>query len=93
MSIAYDTYLTRVIPLKWGKNMRMDETDQRILTYLSKRDWPVTTEMVAKELQVSWNTAQVHLYKLLAERLVNGRRVGRQNQWIITDEGRKGLRR
>jgi predicted ArsR family transcriptional regulator len=67
----------------------VNETDQRILAYHSKRDWPVTTEMVAKELQASWNTAEVHLYKLLAEKLVNGRRVGRQNQWIITDEGRR----
>jgi predicted ArsR family transcriptional regulator len=93
LNIGYDTYLTHVIPVSRDKSMRVDETDQRILTYLNKQDWPVTTEMVAKELHVSWNTAQVHLYKLLAERLVNGRRVGRQNQWIITDEGRKGLRR
>jgi len=48
---------------------------------------------VAKELEVSWNTAQLHLYKLLAAEMVKGRRVGRQNQWIITEEGRKGLRR
>jgi predicted ArsR family transcriptional regulator len=74
-------------------SVRLNVTDQRIVAYLSKQDWPVTTEMVAKELQVSWNTAQLHLYKLLAERLVKGRRVGRQNQWIVTDEGRKELRR
>jgi predicted transcriptional regulator len=49
--------------------------------------------MVAKDLRVSWNTAQVHLYKLLAQKLVNGKRVGRQNQWIITDEGRRRLHR
>ena len=73
--------------------MLVDETDQRILTYLIKQDWPVTTEMVAKDLRVSWNTAQVHLYKLLAQKLVNGKRVGRQNQWIITDEGRRKLHR
>jgi len=71
----------------------MEHTDRRILAYLGKQDWPVTTEMVANELQVSWNTAQLRLYKLLAQRLVNGKRVGRQNQWIITDEGRKELRR
>jgi len=57
--------------------------DQEILRYLAKQDWPVTTEMVAKRLKVSWNTAQIHLYKLMAEGLVKGRRVGRQNQWII----------
>ncbi|MEM3616463.1 MAG: FaeA/PapI family transcriptional regulator [Candidatus Bathyarchaeia archaeon] len=62
--------------------------DQKILEYLAKQDWPVTTEMVAKELRVSWNTAQLHLYKLMADGMVKGRRVGRQNQWIINREKR-----
>ena len=48
---------------------------------------PVTTEMVAKELKVSWNTAQIHLLKLMAEGLVKGKRVGRQNQWM-TNKGK-----
>jgi Mn-dependent DtxR family transcriptional regulator len=56
---------------------------KKTLGYLAKQDWPVTTEMVAKELDVSWNTAQLQLYKLMADGLVKGRRVGRQNQWII----------
>ena len=60
-----------------------------ILAYLTVQDWPVTTEMVAKALSVSWNTAQLHLYKLLSEGLVRGKRVGRQNQWMITDKGKK----
>ena len=68
--------------------MAFDKIDKRILTYLIKEDWPVTTEMVAKELVVSWNTAQLHLYKLLSEGLVKGKRVGRQNQWISTDKGK-----
>jgi Mn-dependent DtxR family transcriptional regulator len=59
------------------------DIDKRILGYLAEQDWPVTTEMVAKHLEVSWNTAQIHLYKLMAEGMVKGRRVGRQNQWII----------
>ncbi len=63
----------------------MDEIDRKVLAYLKKEDWPVTTEMVAKELKVSWNTAQLHLYKLQAEGLVKGKRVGRQNQWMIKD--------
>jgi len=63
-----------------------EEIDRRILEYLAKQDWPVTTEMVAKEIRVSWNTAQTHLYKLMAEGLVKGRRVGRQNQWIVNKE-------
>jgi len=66
-----------------------EKIDEKVLGYLVRQDWPVTTEMVAKELQISWNTAQLHLYKLLAQGLVNGKRVGRQNQWIITEKGRK----
>lgn len=58
------------------------DLDQRIMEYLRQEDWPVTTEMVARRLKVSWNTAQVHLYKLLAEGRVRGKRVGRQNQWV-----------
>ncbi len=66
----------------------MDELDKKILSYLKKEDWPVTTEMVAEELDVSWNTAQLHLYKLQAAGLVKGKRVGRQNQWMLTDKGK-----
>jgi Mn-dependent DtxR family transcriptional regulator len=69
----------------------MNEIDVKILKYLKKQDWPVTTEMVAKHLKVSWNTAQVHLYKLVAEGLVKGRKVGRQNQWMLTEKGRKSI--
>jgi len=51
--------------------------------------------MVARELKVSWNTAQMHLYKLMAEGKVKGRRVGRQNQWMMSREGkdRRDLKR
>lgn len=66
-----------------------DEIDKRILKYLAREDWPVTTEMVANKLNISWNTAQVHLYKLLAEGLVKYKKVGRQNQWVVTERGRK----
>ena len=55
--------------------------DQKIIEYLKQEDWPVTTDMVARRLKVSWNTAQVHLYKLVSEGKVKGKRVGRQNQW------------
>jgi len=68
---------------------RGEEIDKGILEYLAGQDWPVTTEMVAKQLGVSWNTAQMHLYKLMAGGSVKGRRVGRQNKWIIS--GEKGL--
>ncbi len=59
------------------------DLDEKILAFLREEDWPVTTEMVAKRLKVSWNTAQVHLYKLLAQGKIRGKRVGRQNQWAV----------
>ena len=69
----------------------MEEIGISILRYLLEEDWPVTTEMVAKEVGIAWNTAQVHLWKLVSERLVRGKRVGRQNQWMITENGKKVL--
>ncbi len=62
--------------------------DKGVVEYLAEQDWPVTTEMVARQVSVSWNTAQIHLYKLMAEGKVKGRRVGRQNQWIISRESK-----
>ncbi|MGB9002872.1 MAG: FaeA/PapI family transcriptional regulator [Nitrosotalea sp.] len=61
---------------------KSDEIDKMILKYIEKSDWPVTTEMVAKGTRVSWNTAQIHLYKLQYEGKIKGKRVGRQNQWM-----------
>jgi Mn-dependent DtxR family transcriptional regulator len=66
--------------------------DRKILSFLKKEDWPVTTETVARALKISWNTAQLHLYKLKANGLVKGKRVGRQNQWMLTDTGRRVAR-
>lgn len=59
-----------------------DEIDRLVLKYIEDSDWPVTTEMVAKGAGVSWNTAQIHLYKLQSEGKIKGKRVGRQNQWM-----------
>lgn len=61
---------------------KSDEIDKLILKYIDASDWPVTTEMVGKGVGVSWNTAQIHLYKLQAEGKIKGKRVGRQNQWM-----------
>lgn len=63
--------------------------DEKILKYLADEDWPVTTEMVANEMKISWNTAQLHLYKLLADGLTRYKKVGRQNQWAATEKGKK----
>ena len=59
------------------------DIDERILEFLSKQDWPVTSEAVARAVHLSWNTAQLHLWKLVSEGKVRGKRVGRQNQWIL----------
>ena len=49
----------------------------------------MTTEQVARAADVSWNTAQIHLYKLQSEGYLRGKRVGRQNQWMLTNKGKK----
>jgi predicted ArsR family transcriptional regulator len=61
----------------------MSQNEEKILEFLKKQDWPVTTESIAKELKISWQTAQMHLLKLLAEGKVKFKKVGRQNQWMI----------
>jgi predicted ArsR family transcriptional regulator len=61
----------------------MSQNEEKILEFLKKQDWPVTTESIANELMISWQTAQMHLLKLLAEGKVKYKKVGRQNQWII----------
>ena len=61
--------------------MRGEEIDKKIISFLKKQEWPSTTEDVAKEVNVSWQTAQIHLFKLQNEGKVKYRRVGRQNQW------------
>ena len=62
----------------------MVDTKQKILDFLKKADWPTTTEDIAAEVKVSWNTAQVHLLKLVHEGMVRYKKVGRQNQfWLV----------
>jgi len=68
--------------------LERDIIDHSILRYLAEQEWPVTTEMVARKVKVSWNTAQIHLYKLMSEGLVRGKKVGRQNQWVISKKER-----
>ena len=63
--------------------MRGREIAKKILEYLSKQEWPVTSEDIAKAVGISWNTAQVHLFRLAHEEKVKYRKVGRQNQWWL----------
>lgn len=64
--------------------MQKRTTKEQILKFLEKQDWPVTTEQVAKKVGIAWHTAQVNLLKLVAERKIKYKKVGRQNQfWIV----------
>lgn len=67
----------------------MSNTREKIIEFLKKQDWPTTTEDVAEELKLSWNTAQVHLIKLFAEKVVRYKKVGRQNQFWLNKNYRK----
>ena len=61
--------------------MRGEEISKKILAFLEKQEWPATTEDIAKGAGVSWQTAQIHLFKMQAEGKLKYRKVGRQNQF------------
>ena len=69
--------------------MRGKEITDKILKALKKNEWPETTENIAKAVGVTWQTAQIHLFKLQAEGKVKYRKVGRQNQWWLENKYRK----
>jgi len=48
---------------------------------------------IAKALNISWNTAQIHLLKLVNEEILNHRKVGRQNQFWFTKNYEKKFRK
>ncbi len=73
--------------------MTTGDARKKIVEFLEKQDWPVTTETVAEELKVSWNTAQVHLLKLVTEGQVKYKRVGRQNQFWLNKNYDKEMNR
>jgi predicted ArsR family transcriptional regulator len=66
-------------------------TSEKIIEFLAKQEWPVTTEMVGKELKISWHTAQVHLLKLTAEGKIKYKKVGRQNQFWLNKSYEKNF--
>ena len=69
--------------------MRGKEITDKILKALKKNEWPETTENIAKTVKVTWQTAQIHLFKLQIEGKVKYRKVGRQNQWWLENKYRK----
>ena len=62
---------------------KQHNVNERIIAYLKKQDWPCTTEDIAKGAGISWQTAQIHLFKLAHEDKVKHKKVGRQNQWWL----------
>jgi hypothetical protein len=69
-----------------AKRLHGEEIDNAILKYLTDLPFSATTEMVAKQLNVAWYTAQMHLFKLEQDRKVRYFKIGRQNQWIISSK-------
>ena len=64
--------------------MANNKNKEKIVEFLKKQEWPVTTEEVAKQVRISWHTAQVNLLKLVADGKVKYKKVGRQNQfWLV----------
>lgn len=71
--------------------MRGEEIQKKILQYLEKAEWPSTTEDIAKGVDISWNTAELHLTKLQMLNKVKYRKVGRQNQWWLNKNYGKNM--
>jgi len=61
------------------------DIDGKILEYFDELPLTATTDMVAFELKISWATANLHLNKLKNEGKIKLYRIGRQNQWILTE--------
>ena len=72
--------------------MREEDIQNKILDFLNKQEWPVTSEDIAKSVGISWNTAQLHLVKLQMQDKVKFRKVGRQNQWWINKNYKKNMK-
>ena len=68
---------------------KVPDIEKKIIEYLKKVEWPSTTEDVAKAIGVSWQTAQINLLKLAAQGIVKYRKVGRQNQFWLSDKYRR----
>lgn len=71
-----------------AKRLKGIEIDKAILKYLDALPFSATTEMVGKELNLAWYTAQMHLFKLQQEGKIRYFKIGRQNQWILSSKMR-----
>ncbi len=55
--------------------MRGEDIQKRIIEYLEAQEWPSTTGDVARGVNISWNTAELHLTKLQMQGKVKFRKV------------------
>ncbi len=65
--------------------------DQKTLEYLRSQAWPTTTEEIAKKVNVSWQTAQIHLLNMANSGKLKFKKVGKQNQWWIVENYNKEM--
>lgn len=72
--------------------MKHQDIQRKILEYLKKQEWPSTTEDIANGVDVSWNTAEIHLVRLQMQDKVKFRKVGRQNQWWINRSYKENMK-
>jgi len=73
--------------------MRPKNAERRVLTYLKKQDYPCTTQDVSCGVGISWETCKRYLTKLAAAGEIVYKRVGRQNEWWITNSYYKAMGR
>lgn len=72
---------------------KIEKLEDKIIGYLNMQSWSCTTEDIAKNCKVSWQTAQIHLFKLVSEGKVKYRKVGRQNQWWLAGSYNKQFKK
>jgi hypothetical protein len=58
----------------------LNKLEKRIIKYLANTNPPVTTEMIAKEMKISWNAAQIHLFTLMTLGLTLYEEIEQQDQ-------------
>ncbi len=52
---------------------RITEVDEKIIKTLRENPKPMSTYEIAKELNISWSTANIHLKDLLLKKLVKSK--------------------
>ena len=71
-----------------GQKMPMTKItiQHRVLQYVRMTQGPVTTDQVAKGLDIAWQTAQLNLLTLANQEKIKFRKIGRQNVFVKNAE-------